>query len=266
MKVNTMTLYVHESGDASATTIVFLHGIGTSGWMWEKQIAALTDFHCLNVDLPGHGKSSHVAWDSLADTADRIAEIIQSQATSGKAHIVGLSLGGYIALVLMARHSALVDHVIISAVTDAPMPNRHLLNPQLWMMSILKRRWLVKLQAQALGLSPEMQAAFIENFLRMSMKTYRKIAEEVVDFYLPSALQNINIPMLITAGENESRIIKQTVETIPQFMPKATGRFAPNLKHGWNIQSPDLFSAMIRSWITNTPLPSALKAPSVGIN
>ncbi len=65
-----VSLYVNESGVRGAPSIVFLHGVGTSGWMWEKQIAALSDFHCLNVDLPGHGKSNNVTWVSLADTAD----------------------------------------------------------------------------------------------------------------------------------------------------------------------------------------------------
>ena len=58
-----MSLYVQETGTPGAPTVVFLHGVGTSGWMWEKQIAALTDFHCLNVDLPptaGYGKKGFI--------------------------------------------------------------------------------------------------------------------------------------------------------------------------------------------------------------
>jgi len=38
--------------------LVFVVGFlsGKSGWMWWKQAAMLSYFHCLTVDLPGHGK------------------------------------------------------------------------------------------------------------------------------------------------------------------------------------------------------------------
>ncbi len=252
-----MSLYVNETGMPGSPSIVFLHGVGTSGWMWEKQIAALADFHCLNVDLPGHGKSNQVAWVSLAATADHIAALIQSRAANGRAHVVGLSLGGYIALVLLERHADVVDRVVISGVTAAPWPNRVLLKPQLWLLSrLLKRRWLMNIQAQALRLSPPMQAAFTENLLAMSMHTYRRIAEEVADFYVPPALQHVNNPTLFVAGGRESKIITDTVASIPKLMPNAQGRLAPGLGHGWNVEAPDLFNAMVRAWITGVPLPA----------
>lgn len=255
-----MSLYIHETGMRGAPSIVFLHGVGASGWMWEKQIAAFTDFHCLNIDLPGHGKSNHVRWLSLADTADQVAALIQTHATNGRAHIVGLSLGGYIALVLLERHADVVDRVVISGVTASPMPNRALLNPQLWLMSLwMKKRWLVNMQGKALHLSPDMQAAFTENLLALSMHTYRVIYEEVVDYYVPSSLHRVNTPTLITAGGSESKIIRQAVDAIPKIMPNAQGRLAPGLRHGWNVETPDLFNATVRAWLTSTPLPAGLQ-------
>ncbi len=253
-----MSLYVDESGTTGAPSIVFLHGVGTSGWMWWKQIGALSDFHCLNVDFPGHGKSNQVEWVSLADTAQHIAEIIQSRAANGQAHIVGLSLGGYIGLVLLEQHANLVQSAVLSGVTAAPMPNRIWLKPQLVMMSIMKSRWIANMQAKALNLPPDMQTAFTENFMAMSMQTYRRIMEEAVDFTVSSALNQVDTPTLITAGGNESDIILQAVDEIAHLMPNAQGRIAPGLKHGWNVEAPDLFNAMIRAWVTDTPLPAQL--------
>src|SRR4051812_48129227 len=102
------SLYVDEAGNPNAPSIIFIHGVGVSGWMWKTQIAAFSDFHCLNVDLPGHGKSNHVPWVSLADTADQIAAVIRSRGTNGRAHVVGLSLGGHIAMSLLERHSSVL--------------------------------------------------------------------------------------------------------------------------------------------------------------
>ncbi len=154
-----MSLYFTESGTPGAPSMIFLHGIGASGWMWYPQITTFADYHCLNVDLPGHGKSNHIAWVSLAETADQVAALIRERATNRHAHVVGLSLGGHIGLALLERHANVVDHAVISGVTAAPMPNRSLLGPQLWLMSsLLKKRWYVKMQAKALRVPPNLQA------------------------------------------------------------------------------------------------------------
>lgn len=256
-----MPLFVDETGTPGAPSIVFLHGIATSGWMWWRQIAALNDFHCLNVDLPGHGKSNHIPWVSLMDTTQQIAALIQSRATHGQAHVVGLSLGGQIALVLLEHYAHLMQPAVLSGVTVAPMPNRWLLNPQIWLMSlIMRRRWFLNMQARALPLPAQMQTAFIDNFMAMSMQTYRRIFEEVAEYQMPSALQHVIVPTLITAGGKESKIILDAVDVISNIMPNAQGRLAPGLGHGWNVEAPDLFNAMVRAWISGAQLPSELQA------
>lgn len=260
-----MAFYVHETGPAEAPAIVFLHGVGVSGWMWNKQIATLADYRCLNVDLPGHGKSNQIPWLSLADTADQIAELIAEIVHGRRAHVVGLSLGGQVALVLLERHAEVVDHALLSGVTAAPMPNRSLLKPQLWLMSaVMKRGWFARQQAKSLGLGPDDRAALAESLEAMSMQAYRRIMEEVVDYTVPAVLGQVMVPTLVVAGGNESRIIIDAVEAIPRLMPNAQGWLAPGLNHGWNVEAPDLFNLMIRAWINDDPLPGRLQQVAGG--
>jgi pimeloyl-ACP methyl ester carboxylesterase len=255
-----MSLYVEETGTREAPNIVFLHGIGASGWMWWNQTAALADFHCLNVDLPGHGKSNQVNWVSLADTADQVADVIRSRATNAKAHVVGLSLGGHVAMLLLERHAEVVDHAVISGVTIAPMPGRSMVNLQSGMMSMLFRQeWFVKRQAKSLGLPPAQQAAFTENALAMSGQAYRRIWEEVAHSEVSSTLSRVTNPTLVVAGGKEPGIILDAVRTFPKLMPNAQGRVAPGVGHGWNVEAPDLFNTMLRAWITDQRLPDRLR-------
>lgn len=253
-------MFVSETGTHGAPSIIFLHGVGTSSWMWWMQTEALSHFHCINIDLPGHGKSNHIAWVSLVDTANHVATIIRERATNRQSHVVGLSLGGYIALVMLQHHADILNHVIISGVTIDPMPNRSLLNPQLWLTSFLfKRQWFVNMLAKSYHLPADKKTTLIENLQAMSLSAYRKIAEEVVYFHIPSSLRQIYNPTLVTAGGNESKIIIDSVYKTPKIMPNAQGWFAPGLKHGWNIESPSLFNAMVKAWISDSPLPSQLK-------
>ena len=39
-----MSLYVHQAGRADAASIVFLHGLGLSGAMWQPQFQRLPDY------------------------------------------------------------------------------------------------------------------------------------------------------------------------------------------------------------------------------
>jgi pimeloyl-ACP methyl ester carboxylesterase len=254
-----VSLYVDESGTPGAPAIVFLHGVGASGWMWFRQLAALADFHCLTVDLPGHGRSAHMPWHSLADTSDEVAEVIRSRAAGARAHVVGLSLGGHVALLLLERHAQAVSHVVISGITAEPIPGRALIQPQVWLMTALSRsRRLAASQAKSMGVPPDMQDTFIGNLRAMSMQAYRRILHEVVDSRLSPALAKAETPVLVAAGSRESKIILRAVEAVPRLMPNATGVLAPGVGHGWNVEAPELFSAMVRAWITGAPLPAAL--------
>lgn len=255
------SLYVNETGNPTAPSILFIHGIGVAGWMWKKQIATFPDFHCLTVDLPGHGKSNQVPWVSLADTADQIAAIIRARATNGKAHVVGLSLGGHIGLSLLERHADVVDHAVISGVTDGPMPNQMWLKPQTALMSfLLKQRWFMNSLAQSMQLPADMKADLAEGLKALSTQAYRDIWKEAVNFHVTPAIQRVDAPTMIVAGGKETDLIKQTVVKIANLMPHAEGRIAPGVGHGWNFEAPDLFSAMVRAWITGASLPAGLQA------
>lgn len=105
-------------------TIVFLHSTRLSGAEWAAQIAALgADFHCLTPDLPGHGAAAEVPF-TLAGATARIAGLIEREAHGGRAIVVGLSLGGYVAMALAAAWPERVAGLLISGATAEPIGPR----------------------------------------------------------------------------------------------------------------------------------------------
>ena len=97
-------LAVTEAGTPGRPTIVFLHGSGTTARMWAEHLPNYAAYHRLAPDLPGHGESRHVIWKSLTDTAKRVAQLIETRAPERQAHVVGLSLGGEVAYLLIANY------------------------------------------------------------------------------------------------------------------------------------------------------------------
>lgn len=108
---------VGEAADRPA--IVFLHGTRLSGGQWAAQVAALgNEFRCFTPDLPGHGTAAAMPF-TLAGAAASVERLIVEEA-GGRAFVVGLSLGGYVAMELAARSPARVDGLVLAGATAEP--------------------------------------------------------------------------------------------------------------------------------------------------
>jgi pimeloyl-ACP methyl ester carboxylesterase len=85
--------------------LVLLHALGSSRHVWEPVIAALSDhFDVIAVDLPGFGGSPPLPGTVTPTPAALAAAIADALDTTGvrRPHVVGNSLGGWIALELAA--------------------------------------------------------------------------------------------------------------------------------------------------------------------
>lgn len=246
-------LAVTESGTRGAPTVVLLHGIGAGAWMWSRAARDLADLHVLAVDLPGHGASADVPWRSLAQEADAVAAVVAERATDRRAHLVGLSLGGYVALELLRRHPAAVARVVVSGVTVAPMPGRSFTGLQGRVLPRLARRPGYAQRVARATLPdgpPDAWAALVDSLRRMSPTAYRAALRDVAPWSLPADLAGCEAPVLVAAGSRESRAIRESVEVIPRVVPGARGVLVPGGVHAWPVQSPDLFARVVREWLT----------------
>ena len=110
---------VVAAGPPDAPAIVFIHGTRLTGAMWTPQVAALAgDFRVIAVDLPAHGARADEPF-TLAGAADAVASTIRAEA-GGRAIVVGLSLGGYVAMELAARQPEVVRGLVLSGATAEP--------------------------------------------------------------------------------------------------------------------------------------------------
>jgi pimeloyl-ACP methyl ester carboxylesterase len=109
-----MGLYVKEVGKNNRETIVFLHAGMSSGWMWNKHLEALNDYHCLVPDLPEHGRSTEVKPFRMECAAEDVIDLIKEKAHGGRAHVVGLSLGAQTAVQILSMAPEVVDHAVIT--------------------------------------------------------------------------------------------------------------------------------------------------------
>jgi pyruvate dehydrogenase E2 component (dihydrolipoamide acetyltransferase) len=78
--------------------MVFLHGFGADMTGWRPAWASLEAGHrILGIDLPGHGRSPATGAATLAALVDAVREVLREESVE-RAHLVGHSLGGAVAL------------------------------------------------------------------------------------------------------------------------------------------------------------------------
>jgi pimeloyl-ACP methyl ester carboxylesterase len=108
------------AGPPDAPAIVFIHGTRLCRTIWGPQIAGLSgEFRAIAIDLPAHGQRAGETF-SLRAAGDAVAATIRAEAAGGRAIVVGLSLGGYVAMDLAAREPDLVRGLVISGATAEP--------------------------------------------------------------------------------------------------------------------------------------------------
>jgi len=108
------------AGPVDAPAIVFVHGTRLTRSAWAAQLAPLSDtYRVVALDLPGHGVLADQDF-TLAAAREALQRVI-SEAAGGRAVVVGLSLGGYVAMELAARWPDGVRGLVLSGATQEPV-------------------------------------------------------------------------------------------------------------------------------------------------
>jgi pimeloyl-ACP methyl ester carboxylesterase len=109
------------AGPVDGPAIVFVHGTRLTRGQWAAQMRLLSPrYRCIAVDLPGHGALADEPFTREA-AADLVAEAIAAESADGRALVVGLSLGGYVAVDTADRHPERVRGLVLAGCSAEPI-------------------------------------------------------------------------------------------------------------------------------------------------
>jgi len=270
-----MPLYITETGSPDKPAIVFLHGGGGGGWMWQPQMVQLAaSFHCLAPDLPEHGHSMDVKPFTITGSADLVADLIRSQVAGGRAHVVGLSEGAQVTVALLSRHPEVIDHAIVSSAIMLPMPMvSWMFTPQVAGFSydisippFKNSDWWIRLNMKYAAAIPDSYyPQFKHAFQSYTRDSFVHLMVENQSFRQPAGLEKAKVPVLVLAGKKEYRQMIQSARNLLAALPNATGRLVSlgpksslGQEHNWSMTAPELFTSTVRAWVTDQPLPAEL--------
>ena len=251
---------VHTAGVGPA--MLLLHGFPLDHSMWDGQDPLADAVRLIVPDQRGFGASRGDGPASIAQMADDAVALLDCLHIHEPAIICGLSMGGYVAQHIAARHPSRVRSLIlVDTKLEADTPQARALRGSL--------------AAQALRLGPEVVAkAMIPNLLsqsaealanprRLSLEAalHRMIMAAAVPTIvaglealgdrpdMTEAMAHVAVPTLLVVGDDDSITPPECLARAAQVIPDSRLLIVPHCGHMVPMEAPDVFNAAVLDFL-----------------
>ncbi len=183
--------------------LVLLHGAGVDNRLWDPQISSFETTHrVIAPNLPGHGGVAAV--DSVEQMADWIERQLAERGVR-RYSVVGLSLGGMVALELASRRPDDVTHLVmiesVPRVSDHPVV-RLFARVMINLLRLVPPKFLVTLPGRQMGAETAGAADYIKSAIaRMTSSNIHSVMRAALAYDGRPHLAHLPMPVTVMIGE-----------------------------------------------------------------
>jgi pimeloyl-ACP methyl ester carboxylesterase len=260
---NGVRLYYEEVG--RGLPVVFIHGQTLSSAVWDDQWPAVSaHYRAVRYDLRGHGRSeAPKSGYTLPHQAGDLCALLDHLGI-GQAALVGLSLGGGIALQVAytcpqrAARLVFVDSTLNGYTYSAEF--RRLLGDlrrairQEGVQPALESLWLPNPLFAGIRCFPDRFAKLRQMVLQFSGAEYiDDMRYDLPPWKQSERLGEIGVPSLVIVGEHDIEDFQGTSEALYRGITGARKVVIAGAGHIPNMEQPDLFNELLLNFLTGTP-------------
>lgn len=237
---------------ADDITLVLLHPFPLDGGFWAPMWRELDlPVHVVTPDFPGFGQDTFVPEVvGIASFADHVADLVRE---SGRPAVVcGLSLGGYVALALVARHPECVRGLVLAntrgeADTEEARRNRdraidtiRIDGFDVWRNNFVPKLLRPEPAPQVLDQVWTMAAAQSPEAVIRALEALRDRPDRSAE------LGDIRVPTTVVAGADDQITPPEAIEALVAGIPGATQRVIADAGHLTAVEQPATFASIVR--------------------
>jgi len=264
-------LYVEETG--SGYPVVFVHELYSDCREWEAQVRWFSrSYRCVTFNARGYPPSDVPTDPNLYGyqyAVDDIAAVMRGLGIA-KAHIVGLSMGAYAALLFGLKHPDMASAIVAAAVgSGSPATDRAEFVASADASAKAYLQQGAAAMAESVGSGPTRKQlqrkdprgfeAFLQHLREHSpegmahtLSRYQAQRPSLYDFEAEFA--KLRIPVLLIAGDEDAPCLETSL-FLKKTIPNAGLWICPHTGHGINLEEPAAFNAMVDEFLCQVPLP-----------
>ncbi len=227
--------------------IVFLHGMGGTSLIWAPYAEALEGRDVWSIDILGDaGRSvqrlAYTAPDNLGESLDEALAALGIN----RAHLVGHSLGGWLALNLATRRPSRVASAVL--LDPVGIGELHLLGFMLWGVPVLLGALAPAPMRQWMARRFRMPLLADKRAIRLAL--YGQINHPLRIPRLPpftdDELRSITVPIAVLVGDKtEPFDANELINRAKTLIPHANVKLVPNAGHAFPLDHIDLVLSCI---------------------
>jgi len=256
VQVNGVTLAYSDRG--AGLPLVFLHAFPLNRTMWAEQERALSSqFRVITIDLRGHGESDAPLWRYTLDQAADDVRGLLDYLSVRQAVLVGLSMGGYILFAFYRKYADRVKGLVL-ADTKAQADTAEGKDGRFQMAQVAYQKGPT---AIADLMIPKLLSPASINSKPDLVRTVRAMIEGnqisgIAGDLMAMAERPDSIPLLkqivcptqIIVGELDHATPPSDATLMADQIPGARLSIIPGAAHLANLEQPDRFTQIVRSF------------------
>ncbi|MCS7039532.1 MAG: alpha/beta fold hydrolase [Anaerolineae bacterium] len=245
---------IHYRVLGAGEPLVMLHGLGSAGSDWFPVTPGLAPYYRLVlVDLRGHGQSSLARDYSIAAMARDVKAVLDAEGI-GQTHVLGLSLGGCVALQLaIAAPARVMGLVLVNTFA-------RLRHEGMWRRRLARVRYaalgsmddLARLVAGSLFGDPAAQALAFDRLRRNDLGAIRRCMMAVARFDVRRQLSQITAPTLVLIGDRDRTVPRRCADELAAGIPHARLQVIADAGHALPHEQPEAFTRAVLAFLAAT--------------
>jgi pimeloyl-ACP methyl ester carboxylesterase len=229
-------LYSEKYG--TGDPLVLIHGLGGSGRWWERNTDALVkQFQVHSIDLLGCGKSAVQGRFVLREAAQHVKHWMEAHHLR-RAHVVGHSMGGFVAAELAADYPEMVEKLVL--VDAALLPPEQMTRPN-----------MCEVVESLRNLPKNFGPTRLSDILTMGLENVVIAAQAMMQTDIRQKLLAIKASTLIIWGQQDVMVPISVGKSLARYLPTKKFVVINRAGHCPMWDRPDVFNRVVSNFLCN---------------